>query len=235
MTDHRDEATTTAPTNPRRPAASSSANIRYTQGRHCCRVDQPLIAAPATSAVMISSSYLGSIFFQDVRAMSPLLAGLSLLPMGLASLVVAVALPKIIATQGPARVYLGGVAAQLIGAAAFASGIDNTAVAIALLALIGAGLPSAFVPFYGIGASHVAIEDSGVGSGLLNTFNQTGGAVGIAVVGTTIATVIRNHHDTAAAATLDGVSAGFLAVAICAAGGLIIALVLCRLLSPTKE
>ncbi|MFI6428716.1 MFS transporter [Rhodococcus oryzae] len=186
------------------------------------------------AAVMISSSYLGSISFQDAHAMSPLLAGLSLLPMGLASLVVAVVLPKIIASHGPARVYLSGVAAQLIGAAALSTGIDNTAAVVALLAIIGAGLPSAFVPLYGIGASHVALKDSGVGSGLLNTFNQTGGALGIAVVGTTMAIVVRDHPDTAVAATLDGVSAGFLAVAICAGGGLIVALVLRMLTSPAK-
>lgn len=186
------------------------------------------------SAVMISSSYLGSIYFQDVHSFGPLPAGLSLLPMGLASLAVALIIPKAIAVRGPVRVYSAGAAAQVVGAAALATGPENPAMVIVLLALIGAGLPSAFVPLYGIGSSHVAFADAGVGSGLLNTFNQTGGALGIAVVGTAMAAVVRTHHSGARpAATLDGVGAGFLAVAIAAAASLVVAAVLRRLTRTT--
>ncbi|MDR6912933.1 EmrB/QacA subfamily drug resistance transporter [Rhodococcus fascians] len=184
------------------------------------------------AAVMISSSYLGSLYFQDVHGMSPLLAGLSLLPMGLASLLVALILPKFIASQGPVRTYIAGVGAQLIGAGVLASGLDTIPATIALLALIGAGLPSAFVPLYGVGASHVELKDSGVGSGLLNTFNQTGGALGIAVVGTVMAAVIRANGDTSSQTTLDGVGAGFLAVALAAAAGLVVAVALRSLTRP---
>ncbi|NNG38377.1 MFS transporter [Flexivirga sp. ID2601S] len=172
------------------------------------------------AAVMISGSYLGSLYFQRVHGMSALQTGLALLPMGLASLVVAFTIPKLIARLGPAGVYTLGAFAQLVGSVVLASNISSTPVAIIALAVVGAGLPSCFVPLYGVGTSHVRAEDSGVGSGLLNTFNQTGAALGIAVIGTVMAVVTANHLDGGDAPTdaaSVGVARAFLAVAICAA------------------
>ncbi|MGP4001359.1 MFS transporter [Streptomyces sp. 8N706] len=171
------------------------------------------------AAVMISSSYLASIYFQRAHGMSAFTAGLSLLPMGLASLVVAFIVPKLVSAVGPGGVYLIGAVAQLLGAGVLATGDSSTAVTIIALAVIGAGLPSCFAPLYGIGSSHVRMEESGVGSGLLNTFNQTGAALGIAVIGTILTTTVRDQMDSgssAAQATTTGIGHGFLALAACA-------------------
>ncbi|MEU6814622.1 MFS transporter [Streptomyces sp. NPDC046860] len=181
------------------------------------------------AAVMISSSYLASIYFQRVHGMSALAAGLSLLPMGLASLVVALVVPKLLTALGSGGLYVTGTLAQLVGAGVLATGTSSVAVTVLALALIGAGLPSCFVPLYGFGSSHVRLQESGVGSGLLNTFNQTGAALGIAVIGTILATAVRDERGagaSAADATTTGVGHGFLALAVCAAIALVIALAL---------
>ncbi|GHI90660.1 MFS transporter [Streptomyces olivaceus] len=188
------------------------------------------------AAVMISSSYLASIYFQQVHDMSALAAGLALLPMGLASLAVALVVPKLVAALGPGGLYIAGAVAQLAGAGFLATGTSGVAATVVALAVIGAGLPSSFVPLYGIGSSHVRLQESGVGSGLLNTFNQTGAALGIAVVGTILAATVRDESGsgaTAVDATTTGVGHGFLALACCALLALVVALALHRLTRPS--
>ncbi|MFJ4435919.1 MFS transporter [Streptomyces sp. NPDC088923] len=188
------------------------------------------------AAVMISSSYLASIFFQRVHGMGALATGLALLPMGLASLAVALVVPKLVTALGPARLYLTGALAQLVGAGLLATRPSGVAVTVLALAVIGAGLPSCFVPLYGIGSSHVRLEESGVGSGLLNTFNQTGAALGIAVVGTILATTSRDRLGagrSVSEATSAGVGHGFLALGVCAVLACVVALSLRHLTRPT--
>ncbi|KKD03483.1 MFS transporter [Streptomyces sp. WM6386] len=190
------------------------------------------------SAVMISSTYLGSNYFQEARDMSALGTGLALLPMGLASLGVAFAVPALVGALGPAGVYLLGAGAQLVGAAVLATQPSSTAVSILALAVIGAGLPSCFVPLYGIGSAHVNPAESGVGSGLLNTFNQTGGALGIAVVGTVLATTVRHRVEggaSAAGATAAGVGHGYLTLTVCAVLALVVAFGLRRLTRTPRQ
>ncbi|MFP3989213.1 MFS transporter [Streptomyces sp. E11-3] len=188
--------------------------------------------------VMMGSSYLASNYFQGSHDFSAFATGLALLPMGLASLVFALVVPSLIGRVGPGGAYLVGAIAQIAGASVLASGPSSTAVATIALAVIGAGLPTVFVPLYGIGTSHVRPEEAGVGSGLLNTFNESGAALGIAVIGTILTASVRNELDTGIAppqAMTTGVGAGFLALVICAALAACIALALHRLTRATAK
>ena len=90
----------------------------------------------------------------------------------------------------------------------------------------GLGLALAFVPM-SIGAlTGVRLADAGVASGLINTSQQVGGAIGVAVV-TTVATTFRSHFVTAhpgtsplaGAALLHGFQAAFYVLAAIAAVG----------------
>ncbi|MDJ0384281.1 MFS transporter [Streptomyces sp. G-G2] len=181
------------------------------------------------ASVMISSSFLASMYFQRVHEMSAFVTGLSLLPMGLAALVVALVAPPLANALGLGGMYAAGAALQLIGTGVLATGTDSVALTIVALAVIGAGLPACFVPLFGIGTSHVKLEESGVGSGLLNTFNETGAALGIAVIGTILATSVDSRLESGgsvADATTTGVGNGFLALAVCSGIAIVIALVL---------
>lgn len=181
------------------------------------------------AAVMISSSFLAGMYFQRVHEMSAFATGLSLLPMGLAALLVAVVAPALAGALGLGGLYAAGAALQLVGTGILATATDGVALTIAALAVIGAGLPACFVPLFGIGTSHVTPAEAGVGSGLLNTFNETGAALGIAVIGTILMTSVDgglDAGDPVAAATTTGVANGFLALAVCSAAAIVIALVL---------
>ncbi|MBD0690665.1 MFS transporter [Streptomyces sp. CBMA123] len=187
--------------------------------------------------VMMGSSYLASNYFQGAHDMSAFATGLAMLPMGLAALVFATVVPNLIAKVGPGGTYLIGALTQIAGAAVLITGPSNTAVAIIALTVIGAGLPTCFVPLYGVGTAHVRPEESGVGSGLLNTFNESGAALGIAVIGTVLATSVDGELESGAAAAdamTIGVGNGFLAVGICAALAACIAVGLHRLTRATQ-
>ncbi|MFE6624387.1 MFS transporter [Streptomyces sp. NPDC008086] len=181
------------------------------------------------ASVMISSSFLASMYFQQVHGMSAFVTGLSLLPMGLAALVVAMVAPALAGGLGLGGMYALGGALQLVGTGILATGTDAVWLTIVALAVIGAGLPACFVPLFGIGTSHVKVEESGVGSGLLNTFNESGAALGIAVIGTILATSVDGRLKEGSSlpdATTSGVANGFLALAVCAAVAIVIALAL---------
>ncbi|MFJ8669529.1 MFS transporter [Streptomyces sp. NPDC093600] len=189
------------------------------------------------ASVMISSSFLASMYFQRVHEMSAFVTGLSLLPMGLAALVVALVAPSLANALGLGGMYIAGAALQLVGTGVLATGTDSIALTIVALTVIGAGLPACFVPLFGIGTSHVKLEESGVGSGLLNTFNETGAALGIAVIGTVLATSVDHRMgagDSVQAATTSGVGSGFLALAVCSGIAIVVAFAL-RALTRTAQ
>lgn len=170
-----------------------------------------------------------SVYFQRVQEMSAFATGLALLPMGLAALVVALVAPSLANALGLGGMYVAGAAPQMVGAGVLATGTGSVPLTIVALAVIGAGLPACFVPLFGIGTSHVKLAESGVGSGLLNTFNETGAALGIAVIGTILATSVDSRLDGGGSvvdAITTGVGNGFLGLAGCSGIALVIALVL---------
>ncbi|MFI0829102.1 MFS transporter [Streptomyces roseolus] len=184
------------------------------------------------AGVMIGSSFLAGQYFQEVHRMSAFATGLSLLPMGLAALAAAAAAPALTGALGPGGTYALGAVLHLLGAGFLATGPDSVPLTIAALAVVGAGLPACFVPLFGVGASHVGAAESGVGSGLLNTFNESGAALGIAVIGTVLAATADGRLARGASvpeATASGVAGGFLALAVCSAAALVLALALHRL------
>lgn len=190
------------------------------------------------AAVMVGGTYLAAGYFQRAHAMSAFAAGLALVPMGLSALLAAVAVPGLAGRLGPARLYLGAGAVQLAGAVVLIAGAGDPLVAGAALVIVGAGLPSCFVPLYTIGSSHVGPADSGVGSGLLNTFNQTGAGLGVAVAGTVAAAAAASAlrgGATAARAAVAATSAGFVALACCAALALIVTAALIRGTRPERR
>lgn len=188
------------------------------------------------ATLMLGALYVTSNYFQSAHGMSPLATGFALLPLCLASLIAAFATPAIATQIGMAKLYFAGTVLQIASLATIvavtASGTGNAAIVIVALTVFGAGLPTMFVPLYSFGSAPIPPEQAGVGSGLLNTFNEAGAGVGLAVVAPITAAIIASQLQDGAAndiAATAGAHAGFLAlggVAVLAAG---IALVLGRL------
>lgn len=171
------------------------------------------------ATLMLGALYLSSNYLQTGQGMSPLATGLALLPLCLGSLVSAFTIPAVAGRVGMSRLYLGGVIAQLAALAAIvaatASGTGSATLVIAALAVLGLGLPTMFVPLYTFGSAPIPPEEAGVGSGLLNTFNEAGAGVGLAIVAPISAAVIASQHDqgaTTAVAAAAGAHAGYWAL-----------------------
>jgi MFS family permease len=93
--------------------------------------------------------------------------------------------------------------------------------------LVGVGLAMGFVAVSIAALSGVASREAGLASGLLNTSQQVGGALGVAIAGSVALThaksLLRTGHTQAAAFTA-GYSLGFWIIAGFAAAGVAVAL-----------
>lgn len=193
------------------------------------------------ATLMLGALYLSSNYLQQAHDMSPLVTGLALLPLCGGSLISAFTIPGVAEKIGMAKIYLGGVIAQLIALAIIivttTNSTGNSLVVICALAVFGLGLPTMFVPLYTFGSAPIPVEKSGVGSGLLNTFNEAGAGVGLAIVAPISAAVMASHltsgdaTDLAAAA---GTNAGFWALGGVNLLALVTVIVLIRIMPQTN-
>jgi EmrB/QacA subfamily drug resistance transporter len=141
-------------------------------------------------SVIMMFSLFGSLFFvmlcfQQIQGISPLVAGLRILPLGIGLLVSSVASAPIIEKYGPRFPMAGGM--LLMGAglliATFSridSGYTLWAFALAILGIgLGVVIPSATAAI----VSTADIEHAGAASGVQQTANQIGSLLGVAILG----------------------------------------------------
>ena len=96
---------------------------------------------------------------------------------------------------------------------------------------VGIGIPFAFIPVTIAALAGVTHEKAGLASGLINTSQQVGGAIGTAVLSTvafTHAKTLLQHGDSPAAATTSGFQWGFWVAAVIWAAGLVASIVFVR-------
>jgi EmrB/QacA subfamily drug resistance transporter len=137
-------------------------------------------------AGMFGWFFFGALYLQEVLGFSTLQTGLAFLPATLALGLLSIGLSARIAmTIGPRRalvigLLLGGAGVLLL-ARASADGSYIVDVLPSQL-LIGVGIGMAFMPIFMILTSDVAPELSGLASGVMQTVQQFGGALGLAVL-----------------------------------------------------
>jgi EmrB/QacA subfamily drug resistance transporter len=156
--------------------------------------------------------YFLTIFVQDVWGYSAIKTGVAYLPM-VAMIMVGSALASQLVARIGARPLLltGGVLAA--GGMFWLSRLnENSSYAGGLLGPIlitALGLGLLFVPISLVGLAKVADDDAGVASSLLNTGQQVGGSIGLAILGTVawsaVANSLRSQAASAAAAAKSGV------------------------------
>jgi EmrB/QacA subfamily drug resistance transporter len=191
-----------------------------------------------TGASLFSMFFFISLYMQQVLDYSAIKAGLSYLPLALTIILTAAVASQLVTRLGFKPVLAAGmvfIAAGLVwfSQVSVGGGFVSDILGPSLLAAAGLGL--AFVPQTIAAVSGVAEREAGLASGLINTSQQVGGALGLAVLATIANTrtddvLARAGGDPSAVpnALTEGFQSAFLAGAGIAVLGLLATLFLIR-------
>jgi EmrB/QacA subfamily drug resistance transporter len=144
---------------------------------------------------MMGEFFFLAFYLQAARGLSPLDAGLSVVPLAVGQLIFSSRSPRFVARFGAHRVTCVGMVLMLCAYAffVFAEAHTPTWVLELFLFVEGVGLANVTPPTTGTIMASVPRERAGAGSAIGNTLRQVGGAMGVAVFGTVLATLYRSH------------------------------------------
>ena len=150
-----------------------------------------------TFFVMFGLFFLYTLYVQFVRGYSPLLAGVSTLPLALTLVAVAPRSAAVAEKIGTGRVIGIGFLFVAAGFAVFTFVAPKSPYLLIMLALVllGSGMSLTAAPATGSIMSAVPQAKAGVGSAVNDTTREVGGALGIAVLGSISSAVYRSSID----------------------------------------
>lgn len=176
------------------------------------------VAMMIAPAAMFAMFYFLSLTIQQVIGYSPLQAGFAFLPFsvgivigaGLSSNLVARVDPRYLAGTGTLIAAFslfmfslididtsaGNVVTQLTQGTTAGEGYNYLAHILPWIFTMSIGMGLTFVPLTLTAVHHLRTEDSGIGSGVLNTMQQVGGALGLATLSTVALSVINDRAAT---------------------------------------
>lgn len=140
-----------------------------------------------TSAAVFATFFFISLYLQQILAYRPLTAGVAFLPFSAGIAGGATAARQLVPRLGVRVVPLIGLALATAGMIVLTQlPVHGRYVANVLPGVLplGLGLGLTFVPITLAGTSEVTGQDAGLASGLLNTAQQVGGSIGLAVLAT---------------------------------------------------
>ena len=152
--------------------------------------------------------FIGTLYMQQVLGYSALQTGLAWLVLCVPG-IAAAGLAQAFVTRGSAKTVLAAGMAMVGGASLWATTVpvhghllNNLA---GPFAIAGVATAFTFIPISIAGLAGVSADETGLASGLLNTSQRVGGAVGVAVASTVFAshydTLVRHGHANTAALT----------------------------------
>jgi EmrB/QacA subfamily drug resistance transporter len=196
------------------------------------------VAGLLIGASLFSMFFFVSLYMQQVLGYGPLKAGVSYLPLAGSIIVSAGIASQLVTRMGFKPVLLAGLALIAGGLVWFAQVPVGGSFAADLLGpslLAAVGLGFAFVPVTIAAVAGVSDREAGLASGLINTSQQVGGALGLAILATiadsrTRDTLAGAHGAPSAVkqALTNGFQSAFLTGAGFALLGFLLALVLIR-------
>lgn len=175
------------------------------------------VAMMIAPAAMFAMFYFLSLYIQQIMGFDSFEAGLAFLPFSF-GIVIGAGLASNLISRIDAR-WLAGTGTLLAAVALFMFSrisVDDSAGAVleALnsgevlgsdvsywgsifpwIVLMATGMGMTFVPLTLTAVHHVQAEDSGIGSGVLNTMQQVGGALGLAILSTVSLHFMNNRGD----------------------------------------
>jgi EmrB/QacA subfamily drug resistance transporter len=189
------------------------------------------VTAVFVAASLFSMFFFVSLYMQQVLGYSALEAGLAYLPLS-AGIIIAAGIASVLTTRiGFKPVLAAGLVLVAGGLVWFAQiSPDGTFVADilgpSLLAAVGLGF--AFVPLTIASVAGVKADDAGLASGLINTSQQVGGALGLAVLAAVANGRTDGFQGPPPVALTEGFQAAFLVGAALAVVGAVLTVVLIR-------
>ncbi len=207
--------------------------------------NRSLVTANLVRGFLVTGAYstffLGALYFEHVRDMTPIQIGLAFLAMSgcLATMSAGLA-ARLVERFGPKRTLVVGIAGPVLGLLLFSQVGQSTPyfpAIFASFALLGLGFGAANPPLMMIAMEDVPQKDAGLASGTIQVSIQLSAAIGLAALGT-IATdrtnALRSAGETATQALSGGYHLAFLIAAGAAAVGIVIALVALRAPTPRQ-
>ncbi|WP_405165001.1 MFS transporter [Nocardia sp. NBC_01499] len=180
-------------------AACLAAILRYAP-RH----PHPLIdlrvfrSAPFTGAFVIAILafaamggflFLNTFYLQEIRHDSPLMAGLALVPMAVAMFVFGPMSGRVVAQRGARSALTAGAVVATAAAAVLTATFDGSANLLLLIgyAMFGAGIGLIYTPITATAVAGLPSAQAGVAASMATTSRQIGQSLGVAVIGSLIA------------------------------------------------
>jgi EmrB/QacA subfamily drug resistance transporter len=168
---------------------------------------------------LFANFFFSSLYVQQILGYTPIEAGLAFLPVTL-GIVAGSGLSQVLVKKAGVReTTMGGMVLAAAGLFLLSRAeVDGTYVGTLLpgLLLMSIGMGLTFVPVTLIATTNVSAEDAGLASGLFNTSQQIGGALGLAVLATLAAdkTASVAASTDRASAIVEGFQVAFLGAAI---------------------
>jgi EmrB/QacA subfamily drug resistance transporter len=177
------------------------------------------VAMMLLPAAMFSMFFFLSLFIQNVMGYSPLKAGFAFLPFSICIIISATIVSNLINRIDPR--YIAGIGTLMAAVALYGfsrltvpdggqdvlnavsqgqplgSGVSYWTDIMPYVCLMALGMGAVFVPLTLTAVHHLRAEDAGVGSGVLNTMQQVGGAFGLAALAT-----VGSHYTNAQIASI---------------------------------
>jgi EmrB/QacA subfamily drug resistance transporter len=194
------------------------------------------LAASDATMLLVAAALFGVFFFctlylQQVLGYGALKTGVAYLPLSFSIITSSALASRVVDRLTPKPVLVCGLLVAAAGFALFtrlqAHG-DYAGRVLPAMVVMGIGLGMSFVPITIAATTGVAAEDSGLASGLLNTTQQVGGSLGLAIlsaVSTSRITSALRGGSTQGTALTHGFTGAFTVSAILCAAAAVLALV----------
>ncbi|MFI1398519.1 MFS transporter [Streptomyces sp. NPDC020681] len=167
-------------------------------------------------AAMFGVFYFDTQYFQFVRDYSPLRAGLAFLPLAVGIFVASTVAGRLLARHGLKKVAgtgLGLAVAGVLWQSTLTTGSGYWTTLFVPLAVNGLGVGLVFMPLSVLILTGIRPDQAGAASGLMQTMQQVGGALGLSALVTVYGSAARGAEGGGQEAMAAGFSAGLLAAA----------------------
>jgi EmrB/QacA subfamily drug resistance transporter len=195
------------------------------------------LAASDTTMLVVAAALFGVFYFctlylQQVLGFSALKTGIAYLPLTLTLVGASALASRFVDRFTPKPVLVAGLLVSTVGFGLLTRIVghgDYASHVLPAIIVLGVGLGTSFVPITIAATNGVAGGDSGLASGLLNTTQQVGGSLGLAIlssVSTTRVTSSLHGGSSLSMALTHGFKGAFIVAAVLCAVGVAVALVL---------